>query len=526
MPPSLPGYYFDAEKNRYFRIQANQDAPPGSKYSRQAVKAEKVIKKDQQRIERNRRAKLATTVTRSKFLQHPLLSFDRRLGDLRRNGRTRIVEYYAASLQAGEAIGPGDEGQSFEADDGPSIRPRSGHFAVDHGSGTVFGDFSKRIRCIQPTGTMYALCRDGNGFDEQRYPAEDGRWRSTRHPESTGPLYPLEHRHWVQSTSGVQLVASIGSGIVAWVESRSRTSRLRVGTPRPSRLSGRYQVEESEFDNRIVDLAVQPAGGGGCPPTNYTIALATESSAWIMNLSDFWLGRAQYLLNQDARIKDLMKIRFLDSNVLMCGTRSGKVLLLDLREPPLSRTRVASTRIQHSSAITNLRALADGSSVLLAGLASTSVYDLRFTPPPGMKWHIPHLDTHSPAVLSFDIPVTRRQKQYDLGWAYDPELNIVVSASTDYVKNHRVGIWNASTGRMVPSPLNEFVFDRPVKCAEIARVRDGPKSILLSGPFAGSIMEWSAQQLDQESEQIKPRKIERGSSEERDEERDEESDQE
>jgi hypothetical protein len=275
-----------------------------------------------------------------------------------------------------------------------------------------------------------------------------------------------------------------------------------VGSPPPSPLLGYYRVEESQFDKYIMDLAIQPAGSGGCPQTNHNIALATESSALIMNLSDLRFGCAQHLLNQDSRIKDLMKIRFLDSNVLMCGTRSGKMLLLDVREPPYSGTRCAPTRIQHSSAITNLRALGDGSSILLAGLGTTSVYDLRFTPLPDRRSNIAHPDTHSPAVLSFDIPEPRGQKQYDLGWCYDPELNIVVSASTDYVKNHRVGIWNAGTGRMVPSPLNEFVFDRPVNGVEIARLRDGPKSILISGPLASSIMEWSAQQLDYKSEQI------------------------
>jgi hypothetical protein len=46
MPPSLPGYYFDAEKNRYFKIQANHVAPAGAKYSRQAVEADKVVRRD------------------------------------------------------------------------------------------------------------------------------------------------------------------------------------------------------------------------------------------------------------------------------------------------------------------------------------------------------------------------------------------------------------------------------------------------------------------------------------------------
>lgn len=85
----------------------------------------------------------------------------------------------------------------------------------------------------------------------------------------------------------------------------------------------------------------------------------------------------------------------------------------------------------------------------------------------------------------------RRATRYGLAFAYDAELDIVLAASTDHHLSHRVGLWSASTGRMLKSPLIDWEFAAPVACAQISRVRDGPKSILLVSD--GLLTEWSAQ---------------------------------
>jgi hypothetical protein len=202
----------------------------------------------------------------------------------------------------------------------------------------------------------------------------------------------------------------------------------------------------------------------------------------------------RYPFNDSHECNDLMKVQYKDPNTLMAGTRSGKVLLCDVRESPASSASASTStaRLQHSSAIAHLAALPDGTGILVGGLTTTSIYDLRYTPRPSLKGHLPRTNTyrHSPATLNFTIPETRRQNRYGLGWAYDPELNLMIAASTDHVKNHRVSIWSCTTGRMVPSPLGDHVFSQPVICADIARLRDGPKSILLSNEDA--ITEWTA----------------------------------
>lgn len=48
----LPGFYFDREKGKYYRIQANHRAPQGSTYSKDAIKAQLRATQQEARTER------------------------------------------------------------------------------------------------------------------------------------------------------------------------------------------------------------------------------------------------------------------------------------------------------------------------------------------------------------------------------------------------------------------------------------------------------------------------------------------
>lgn len=47
MAPQLPGFYFDEEKKKYFKIQPNHIAPSNAKYSSSNVKHEQHLAKKQ-----------------------------------------------------------------------------------------------------------------------------------------------------------------------------------------------------------------------------------------------------------------------------------------------------------------------------------------------------------------------------------------------------------------------------------------------------------------------------------------------
>ena len=515
MAPDLPGFYFDAVRNRYFKIQPNYVAPAGSKYSRQAVEAEKVIMEARRWDESIQRSKAATTVTRSKILRHPLTRFDRSLGDVRKAASAILVDHYAASLEGSEAFDghrnykPSNVRTPVDSDDSFHLCLESGQFSIDHVTGTLYTDLAwcqkARINGPRYRGAfMSGLHRQADAFASEQYLDSNGRtgqdrWPIVGTPDDGGALYSPKAGLFdtVSRAMRVEHIRSIDSGLVLWTQSAFpeetfQGSVVKVGASPASPLSGRD--DSALVNERVQDVAVRSSERSGL------VALATSQELWMMDIIERCDIIAKYSLGDS--VKDLMQITFKDHNILIGGTRSGKLLLYDIREPPSDMGgRSSAARVQHASGISALHALSDGDTILVSGLSSTSLYDLRYTPAPSLKCHLPRSNAYcySPSILDFDIPSTHQQTQYGLGIAYDPELNILVRASTDNVRNHRVGIWNVRTGRLMKrSRLSEHRFGQPVICADIVRVRDGPKSILLSDSVR--IYEWSAQGGDRDED--------------------------
>ncbi|KAK4505353.1 hypothetical protein PRZ48_003316 [Zasmidium cellare] len=72
---NLPGYYFDEEKKKYFKIQANHIVPENAKYSKTNAKIERRETKKRKRKDKYHRDVVRMqTVVRAKPFTHPLLS--------------------------------------------------------------------------------------------------------------------------------------------------------------------------------------------------------------------------------------------------------------------------------------------------------------------------------------------------------------------------------------------------------------------------------------------------------------------
>ncbi|KAF2858499.1 hypothetical protein K470DRAFT_259796 [Piedraia hortae CBS 480.64] len=76
MAPHLPGFYFDEEKQKYFRIQANHQVPPNAKYSRSNVRYERHEDAKRQRIYRTEAKRAKQKVRRSKWFSPNTLDGD------------------------------------------------------------------------------------------------------------------------------------------------------------------------------------------------------------------------------------------------------------------------------------------------------------------------------------------------------------------------------------------------------------------------------------------------------------------
>lgn len=67
----IAGFYFDAEKNKYFKIQPNHSAPAGSPYTRENVKKVRNQKKQEREHNVRRQTLALEKVKRSSVLQSP-----------------------------------------------------------------------------------------------------------------------------------------------------------------------------------------------------------------------------------------------------------------------------------------------------------------------------------------------------------------------------------------------------------------------------------------------------------------------
>ncbi|GME39187.1 wd40 repeat-like-containing domain [Neofusicoccum parvum] len=70
-PPELPGFYYDRERKKYFKIQPTHRLPLGAKYSTDAVKREQAENNKRKREEEHEIRVRTQTVKRSSVLPHP-----------------------------------------------------------------------------------------------------------------------------------------------------------------------------------------------------------------------------------------------------------------------------------------------------------------------------------------------------------------------------------------------------------------------------------------------------------------------
>ncbi|KAK3690810.1 hypothetical protein LTR37_018938 [Vermiconidia calcicola] len=70
---NIPGYYYDEDKKKYFRIQANHLVPQSAKYAKGNVQLEERQAKKRKTENRRHEIRLKQTVKRSAILQHPIV---------------------------------------------------------------------------------------------------------------------------------------------------------------------------------------------------------------------------------------------------------------------------------------------------------------------------------------------------------------------------------------------------------------------------------------------------------------------
>ena len=110
MAPVIPGFYYDHEKGRYFKVQPNHVATHGSasKYSKAAVKREAEEQREQKRRKVLEQKKREMTIKRSKVLDDPLAGgwgITRELGLNGTESTTTMVRAWAQGLESRKVSG-------------------------------------------------------------------------------------------------------------------------------------------------------------------------------------------------------------------------------------------------------------------------------------------------------------------------------------------------------------------------------------------------------------------------------------
>ncbi|BCR84412.1 uncharacterized protein ACHE_11814S [Aspergillus chevalieri] len=80
MNREIPGFYYDPEKKKYFRIQASHKAVPGAQYSKDAVKRKRIEQEKHECKARQTKKIAKEKIKKASFLYHPLIGCEREIG--------------------------------------------------------------------------------------------------------------------------------------------------------------------------------------------------------------------------------------------------------------------------------------------------------------------------------------------------------------------------------------------------------------------------------------------------------------
>jgi len=225
-----------------------------------------------------------------------------------------------------------------------------------------------------------------------------------------------------------------------------------------------------------------------------TVALATVDGLFIADAEEDSPTRPA-----GRPTEEQMAVAFQDPNIVMSGQRSGRINFTDVRAPG------SVHRIQHSSAVNGITTARTANHIIVSGLLTTNTYDLRYTKAINhsrLKKHRKQSKSQSDVPPSgpfvrFHVPDNRRSTSYGLGkpLGYLPSHDIAIIASHQALiarrpAQNKVTLYQASTGKILQSPLTSFQTSADIHDVVVGRVRDGPESIFVATSKA--LFEWNA----------------------------------
>ncbi|KAG9788610.1 hypothetical protein KCU95_g7268, partial [Aureobasidium melanogenum] len=355
----IPGFYFDAEKGKYFRVQANHVAPQGAKYSQENVRKEKEQSRKRKRSAAHRQKRETQTVRRSKILDSASAAG---IGLWREQGRSHFANY-EARISALASQFRGYESLSLKSCESCGKRDNIHDFCVDEELDAILMALGSRN-----FGRVQWIGQGQNTYDIAAFRSDISSVAVSQSRTLVATAYDRAH-------PGNVFVA----GMAGSIDMEGAPPILDSPAPSYSMLGGP--------ETALWTASPSPAGSA-------RDVIAIGSSEGVYMLSSNGDPLQHHPLREDVR-----SIDWLTPNVAVGGTRSSPVYLWD------ARARGTSLRFKHTSGVTGVRSLGDGSRVLVSGFKGTSIYDTRmaFKPkgphsPSAALLHLAPIKTEQPSV--------------------------------------------------------------------------------------------------------------------------------
>ncbi|EFW22890.1 conserved hypothetical protein [Coccidioides posadasii str. Silveira] len=341
----IPGFYYDPDKKRYFKLQENYQVPQGSRYSRGEVSKREESVAKRKKVESFEERLASERITPSRILHHPLF------GNL---GLQREIGQHGPRANA-------------------SIRDRSKACVGLLGRDTLVdvrswnaGLTVKNVERDPRTARLFTTLNVAGPSGFCAFPP--------RSPEYPWRYDPTDHCHdfmgrrddYIESIS----ISHAGHMMALSHNLMGLSVNLTIGklltTNDPDFRRG------ETFDGPLV--CVSRPGWSNCniAPSPDT-ATTTFTVGCGMDLITVSNNESQWILATAKKFKSpIRSVDWLSRNVIIAGATSSKVWLYDVR----SQGSVA--RLQHAHGVQSLRKLDDWRIVVAGANLTLSMYDLRF----------------------------------------------------------------------------------------------------------------------------------------------------
>ncbi|KAK4038935.1 hypothetical protein C8A01DRAFT_17014 [Parachaetomium inaequale] len=395
MNREIPGFYYDSAKRKYFRIEDSRTAPAQAAWSAQNVKRRAVEREEDVR-KRERARSLAGRVRRARVLEGVplmggLLAREAGLPPPTAAGET-LARAWAERLRAKGVV---KLWPWISGDRGPPVTAMwVGPSATRSGLGVVFGT-SDNVDAL--AGSYIPRDADDRvNFQDgaQRYPGLD--FQPFGFPPGLGRITDIKfHEPSFTVLLACEHPGGLGVGINSITQSRGGSGSRASSAPDGwGLLNGPFRHDSSA--SAIHALRPAPAGS--------RLTCIAGTNAGIIQLQDdkvTWLtpppssGRRHPKRQQPRQQRrnkqgdagdlppwqgDILSVDFLDQNpteLILAGTRSSHVCLLDLRVPPREWSPENNT-FKHASSAAHVRSVG-AYNVLVAGPRSAmALYDVRY----------------------------------------------------------------------------------------------------------------------------------------------------